>query len=875
MKKIFFLFSFFLLFGIAFAELPKSSFIGDTTVTIANKEIAIKPLDKNIEIIFEKITDTKYKYSLGFSTTENITSIISFDNQEPCISGIKQVVCGTTLYNFNDMNDYKIDLQISKNGFDLVILDLEKNKEYFIDPIIDANYMGISGSITVTYTSWFAQTFKALSTNQVPAISVPLYKVGSPDGNVYVEIHDTNGTFPNIKPTSMPNIACRGTKLSSSLSTSSGNFVDFNLSAGCYIVKDTNYTVVVWKSTLTSQVEWEAGIISSQPPDQNNWVSHDQNSTWVDSSLSKRSLAYIIWVELINNPPTITSITATPPGIIISGNNITITPNDLNDLDKNKLSFYCNETGTPTLASSLCSEADANYTYPYSTAKCTYQVTAEKNNQTVYCRALDGAEYSNIVTTTYSSRAINTTAPTIQVLDYNYFGTINTFSVSPDLNGSVRFQCTDSDNNFLNYRVVLNGNTIFDSNVNKEDLNTSNVVFLNGNNTITFYCSDYNNTTSETETFTIYSKQFCVVDEDAGINLTYSDFNSVKAFSTDNNSNYDFNSSASHCVYFTTVSDSAITIQTIYKDPLNTMIQRYFSLGIIDSNSIDVCIPKFQQFYQQILVSSAITPLSLYNPNGECYILGDYTKYAYQNGYSIQAITVNKPYTLYTKSNEQRILLSNLDGSLASVINIDVLNFYRTQSTYSNAGIHISFGPYYNTSTGVYDINLMQILFINDKNNYSSTNFKIYKNDGNLLWQTTETSNPNNIIINWLFGSYGLDQNSILNLVVTGTTSTGATETSNVWFYLSGDSFFNETNNKPPIDSTMAIVFSLGLVLCGLTIVGYRFAFSWLGIIICLAGIGILAFSKPIWQVVFFEAILFIIALYVGLTWKNETSQVA
>jgi len=111
---------------------------------------------------------------------------------------------------------------------------------------------------------------------------------------------------------------------------------------------------------------------------------------------------------LFNTAPTLTSI-ADSPDPIKGGETITITPTGQGDGESDTLKYYCNETGSATISDTLCTQANASYTSPYSTMTCTYAVATGNATRTVYCRTYDGTVYGTERTTTY---LVDSTTPT-------------------------------------------------------------------------------------------------------------------------------------------------------------------------------------------------------------------------------------------------------------------------------------------------------------------------------------------------------------------------------------------------------------------------------------------------------------------------------
>ncbi|MCX6719809.1 MAG: hypothetical protein NTV36_01745, partial [Candidatus Staskawiczbacteria bacterium] len=72
----------------------------------------------------------------------------------------------------------------------------------------------------------------------------------------------------------------------------------------------------------------------------------------------------------------------------------------------------------------LCTQANASYSSPYTTMTCTYAVATGDTTRTVYCRTYDGTDYSTERTNTYT---VDTTGPAVGVTTLSGFTTYSTF----------------------------------------------------------------------------------------------------------------------------------------------------------------------------------------------------------------------------------------------------------------------------------------------------------------------------------------------------------------------------------------------------------------------------------------------------------------
>lgn len=111
----------------------------------------------------------------------------------------------------------------------------------------------------------------------------------------------------------------------------------------------------------------------------------------------------------LNTAPSLTSISDSPDPIR-GGSTVTITPIGQGDTDSDVLNFYCNESGSPTGGTSLCTEG-IGYSSPYSSMSCNFTVGVSNTTRTVYCRTYDGSEYSPERTTTYTVDSNPSDAP--------------------------------------------------------------------------------------------------------------------------------------------------------------------------------------------------------------------------------------------------------------------------------------------------------------------------------------------------------------------------------------------------------------------------------------------------------------------------------
>jgi len=173
-------------------------------------------------------------------------------------------------------------------------------------------------------------------------------------------------------------------------------------------------------------------------------------------------------------PPTLTSISDAPDPIA-GGSEITITPAGQGDTDSFDLYYYCNETGTPTSANTLCSQANTKYSPPYASMTCTYNVPVEIGERTVYCRVYTKEIYSDEKTTTYTVKEPNIPPDCniwkVSIWDFN--ATLPSFSYAVDKNLTIIFRTSDADSDDLNFNMWYDTSTGGKTNKIIGDINLS------------------------------------------------------------------------------------------------------------------------------------------------------------------------------------------------------------------------------------------------------------------------------------------------------------------------------------------------------------------------------------------------------------------
>jgi hypothetical protein len=482
----------------------------------------------------------------------------------------------------------------------------------------------------------------------------------------------------------------------------------------------------------------------------------------------------------------------------------------------------------------------------------------------------------------YDSRTVNIYTDVNKTVDVNLdqdftppITTGTTTAVSygfvTDFNIGWTLNCQDEKLKALNYDVNLILNDT--NNFNIYHLNAANNLTKSGNYIIPTYakakfrfsCTDTAGNVTLQDSNYFYTLLFRLVNENTGANLTASDLNALVAganvYTYDGNYTYDFNTTGTTSKNFLAPYNN-VRFDFTYKDTAATKIGRDIDFSLITDYNLPVCLAPFQTFYEQILVSTSQKPVILFNDAANCYNMSGYTKFIYQNALMIKAYTINKPYYLYTYTGNTKILLALLEGSTASVMNIDAIQLNSQNINLSIINDSLSFKCLENSITHVCDQNIMQIYYKNNAADNTQLNFKIY-NGNNLLFNYTDTNNPNDLLINYYYGNVlGLTDQNLLKLVLTKTAAT--TTTSNYYFTINGD------NYNGVLDPVLAVILALLLTMFGLTFVAYRFAMGWFGILVCLIALMILSFAPGFWYVNFFKIIIVIVLILIGIIFKQQ-----
>lgn len=469
----------------------------------------------------------------------------------------------------------------------------------------------------------------------------------------------------------------------------------------------------------------------------------------------------------------------------------------------------------------------------------------------------DGNTYSDYVCKSVGTW--DTINPTIDANISFVAGFTSTFDITYNLTcfdnfSPINYKVEFFDNNGVNYEVYGSSDVNASLVSGAKDIGFAQGHFL-------FSCTDdYNNLAMFTSE-DVFALHFRLVNEDTGETFSSGDLSNLlkaQVETIDGNFVFDFNDAASVDTDFISPSEVLIFSFT-YADVAQTEVDKEFDFSLVSDSNIPICVANFQQFYEQRFVSlSSGKELSLYNTQARCYSLVGTTHYIYDTGYMLNVFTINKPYVLNTIVGGVASQLALLNGSVASEHNLDAIIF-RQEDFDIQVGLDtISFSPLFNSSTNLYDLNVMQVYYKSLDGNNESVDIKIYSSNKSILYaSSTIFENPDEFVFNWSWSDLnGVDDQNLFFAELTVNKLDGEVVVFGQYFNIKGDSY--SINGFESIAFILAIMF----ILFGLTLVKAGEAFGWFGVLMCFIGLAITAFAIPVWWISLLQGTIVMIMIY-------------
>ena len=348
--------------------------------------------------------------------------------------------------------------------------------------------------------------------------------------------------------------------------------------------------------------------------------------------------------------------------------------------------------------------------------------------------------------------------------------------------------------------------------------------------------------------------EIVLIDERLNEPFDVGNLTSVIVYLDDNTSFHDFKDAGSAYVNFTSGDITRLRFELGYSS--GVVITRYVDVSLVNEFPLRVCANvEGVTHFEQLMTSSGIKPVIIKNVFSNCYVAADYTRFAYQETQVLKAFTIQSIYYLFVFENDDitanNILLASIDGSIATFINLDNLEFQRTGYLIDIIGDSLTINKR--------NDNEMNIFYVNIDDDNTALSVRIVRLDTDeLLLNTTDFSDPNEALIIFNFASLNINDTTLFQ-VQTVATSPSGTSTINRKFLTSG-----ATGNLNP---ALIVIVTIFLAMFGLSFTSSSTTFSWFGAFIELFNVILLSFAESTWYVTFFMAIhgiLFVYTILVG-----------
>lgn len=451
--------------------------------------------------------------------------------------------------------------------------------------------------------------------------------------------------------------------------------------------------------------------------------------------------------------------------------------------------------------------------------------------------------------------------PTVKLLEQNVWFdmerpevTYLNFSIQETINNySITFEavCDDDILNNLTYNLSFN-NILYwhdnSTNSTTETIEVNNTV--NGANTFSAVCSDlFGFGDPDSISNNIFYFNIILIDEKENSFLNLNNVSGARAYIDDNSSYYDFKSNNRSSINFTSLSSSQLRVELVYAD--GGIITRYVD-GTLLTGPIRVCANKEGvTHYSQLVISSTSRKALIKNIFSNCFVGADYTRFAYQDAYSLKYYTIPSLYYLYTyDSNGNEVILASIDGSIQGYNNIDTLEFSQQAYNIDIKNDEITFEKYVGNSTLIYYYNQAQ-----DNTDLSLTITRL--DSDTIVFFKDDFTNQNNFTLIFDYSTLNkVNSSTLFKAEVIKTTSNGL-ETLIRYFNTLGEA----SNFRIEFAFTIALLLSF----FGLTFAISRLTFSWFGIIVEIGAIAVLSLAPSNLYSNFLMAVDVIILIYIAI----------
>lgn len=430
----------------------------------------------------------------------------------------------------------------------------------------------------------------------------------------------------------------------------------------------------------------------------------------------------------------------------------------------------------------------------------------------------------------------------------------NSFSYTT---ANISLYCYDTAQPTLHYNLTFNDNNLYYNNRSNGYNQSNTSAISNGENIALGACSDFLSETNVTTSITAYQKLLFLIDERLNTLFDVSNISRARVYFDDNSTYFDYKTANVSSVNITAAGTVKLRFDLGYSD--GTTITRYVDLSLT-GDDVRVCAnTEGVTHYEQIILASRERRVIMNSIFANCLVAADYTRFGYQDYYSLKAYTIAQPYDLYHYNNGVEELLANYDGSISTYINIDVLEF--NKRTY-NFGITRDALTFKKSDLASY---LMEIYYKNYAEDNENITLQITRLDTDIVVYTQSAFNDSNeFSINWDFSSLtNISNSTLFEAIVYKTSTSGTADSKIVYFNLAGQTgIFNS-----PFGMTIAIL----ILLFGLTFTAVRYSLGWFGAIMAFIAIIVLSLTIKTWAVIMMMGICAIVFIYILLTLIKQT----
>jgi hypothetical protein len=565
-------------------------------------------------------------------------------------------------------------------------------------------------------------------------------------------------------------------------------------------------------------------------------TSHDSNSNFLIQADANKS--YTIYLNDPDLTPPIISVTATQRTNYTDAN-IVFTCTDDNS-GCNKIYYQVDSNGWQ-----INSISTGNFQTLY----------ASSGNHTIYYIASDNADNNSLQQTSTYYVSPDLIAPTLRYsIDKNYgFGI--------DYNIPYSITCSGDRNDQLWFDVNIDGVVVHHKLDNNGATDYNSKVVSGTSPTFRFSCTNQSGLSTVVSVQPFQIVRFILVNEVDGVlldtNTIDNNFLILRVFSVDGN--YVYNFKTNHIGDVNAVLPSGqLVFNYGYGDASLTQINRVINTTIENTNPMRICVPLFQQFYEQQFVSYTPQSITLYNYVANCYELQGQLNYLSSSNYGLTTYTTNKPFYLYSWVNGVKTFFSLIDGGVAQAYNLDIILLTRQPTIYSAIIDGLGVVPFINPITGNADLNVLRIEYRSADGNNTASTIQIYNGSTIVYTQTFSDSNSANAFnLNWNYTAIpGITSATFFKIVVNATNPNGnktTTRTVNVFgnapqmdLTVGSTTFYG---NMPIVLAVFALIISSLFFIFGISIASSGNTFGSFGILICLAATAICALAVEVWYV--------------------------